>query len=136
VILRDIRIKMLSRTPALKGQTVGGGECGGGLALREYRADLSAPNPHLVLKNPFGADSDTPQLYKVSTSDPEVFLLSAFLGTSPAPYYYTYVYQIDWSQGSSEGTVDIMAPNGKPFGATQPDTGPKHVAVGGKWAPE
>ncbi len=141
VILRDIRIKVLSRAPAVSGAEVyDGWGCGGRLELRYYTADVSAAQPLLTLMNPDGTDSLANQEYTVSKSNPEAFLLDADTATARhmgGAYLYTYVYQVDWSQGSNSGTADITMPNGKPFKLNQPKrnaANPYYMPVAGKWA--
>jgi hypothetical protein len=139
VVIHSVRIKVLSRKPALTGTRITSGSgCGAQIALRYYSADLSSAAPQLVLNNSDGSTSPADAEYKVSKSDPEVFVLDAGIGFAqqdPPHIYATYVYEVDWSQGAASGTVDIMAPDGKPFGLTYDNYGqaPDFIGYNGKW---
>ena len=133
VILRNVRLTVLSRGPAVQGPTIGSAEgCGGSVPSRFYSADLSAGQPKLVLNGAYGADS-ADQAYTVSPTDPEVFVLDARFGTTTGSHSVTYAYEIDWSQGATKGTIDIQSPNGKPFDATTTSAGPSFYGENGVW---
>ncbi|MDT5026455.1 MAG: hypothetical protein QOE61_2881, partial [Micromonosporaceae bacterium] len=132
VIIRDLRVKVVSRAPAIVGTAImRAADCGGTVSSRNYSVDLTASNPQLLLEDVHGEPTTDHQLYTVSKSDPEVFLLIGHLTDSGS---VTYEYQVDWSQGSHSGTSDIVAPNGKPFAVTTGGTNPVYLPRDGQWA--
>jgi hypothetical protein len=135
VVIRNLRIKVLSKKAALPGTTIGlGGGCGGTVSVRHYSVEIGTPNPQLMQVNAAGAATPSDEQYVVSKSDPEVFQLFATIGKQPeAAGSYTFVYQFDWSQGSRSGTVEITGPDGKPFGLTVGGKGPLYLSYNGNW---
>jgi hypothetical protein len=136
VVIRNIRIKLLSQQAPAHGTTIAlGVDCGGTVAIRRYEVDLGAQDPQLMPVTAAGRPVPPQEQYVVSKSEPEVFQLSASLGNHPdaAPASYTFVYQFDWSQGGRSGTVDIATPAGKPFTVTAGDKNPYYVAYNGAW---
>jgi hypothetical protein len=112
VAIRDVRIKILSRKPTHAGTVIYNGlGCGGGLAEQVFTVQVDSPNPRFVAQN--GA---TKWPYTISGTDIEYLIMDA--GISPSNQdEYQFVYKIDWSQGSRQGTVTVSAPNGRPFTA-------------------
>ncbi|MBS2963135.1 hypothetical protein KGA66_08770 [Actinocrinis puniceicyclus] len=136
VVIRNLRVKVLSRKEPVRGTGISSGMgCGSNLDVRHYSVDLSAPSPQLVLDNADGSTAPPDAQYTVSKSDPEVFCLEAYEGTIMAQHYdETYVYEVDWSQGSQSGTVDISAPDGQPFELDYPPSDDRiYVASNGMW---
>jgi hypothetical protein len=136
VVIRDLRVKILSQDPATHGTTIENGDgCGGQITVRPYVVDLTESNPELMTPTETGTLTPQEDVYTVSKSDPEVFQLEAELGNHPGatPYTYSFIYQFDWSQGAASGTVEIRGPDGKPFRLTPFDTGPPYLAMDGVW---
>ncbi|MER6810145.1 hypothetical protein ABT299_12765 [Spirillospora sp. NPDC000708] len=137
VVLRDLRLTVLNKAPAVHGLTVTNGiGCGNGVSPRYYRADLGQPVPQLKLLTP-GKSRGVPvdQAYTVSGSDTETFVINV-VDTSPKQFLFTYKLQFDWSQGSSTGTADILSPVGKPFqlnATAHSYTDPAYYASDGTW---
>lgn len=142
VILSDIRVKVLARKPALTWPTLifDGLGCGGRISVRNYSVNLDDATPQLVLTDSAGSVAP-PAEYTVSKSDPEVMTFAARV-TSPAGdsnsaidsfQEYIYVYQIDWRQGSESGTIEVDAPNGKPFELTPYPNESLYQPINGSW---
>jgi hypothetical protein len=130
VAIHDVRIKVLSRKPARAATAIYNSiGCGGALQVEDFTVQVDSPNPQLVAQN--GA---TQFPYTISGTDIEYLVLDA--ATSPSDRdEYQFVYQIDWSQGSRQGTVTVMAPNGKPFTAAPVLPGSNTYYDGnGRWA--
>ena len=128
VIIRDVRIEVLSRKPAPGGtvisETMG---CGGGLAAQLFRVEVDSPDPQFVAEN--GA---TRWPYTISGTDVEYLVVSA--GISPSDRdEYQFVYKIDWSQGSRQDTMTVRAPDGKPFTAVPNRPGSGYTSDNGHW---
>jgi hypothetical protein len=67
---------------------------------------------------------------------PEYLVLHAGLKDRQGGFEYSFVYEIDWSQGSQSGTVTVLAPDGKPFTAAPTIPGdPAYGARDGRWVP-
>lgn len=134
VIIRDLRVKVLSRAPAVHGVTITAGTgCGGGVTVRYYSVDVSAAKPRLELQGAHAANAvPIDQEYTVSQSDPEVFFILANV-KSPQAREYTYEFQLDWSQGSTSGTVNLRSSAGKPFAVNGTWGKPEYLPFDGKW---
>ena len=72
----------------------------------------------------------------MTRTDPESFLINAYIGSAPHPpgsYRYTFVYDIDWSQGSTTGTLEIRGPDRRPFELTRWVSNHVYVNGTGRW---
>jgi hypothetical protein len=130
VAIRDVRIKVLSRNPARPGTVIYNGVgCGGGLTAEVFTVQVDSAGLQFVAQN--GA---TKWPYTISGTDIEYLILDAQISKSDRDRYQ-FVYQIDWSQGSRQGTVTVVAPNGKPFTAVPVLPGSnEYYDADGHWA--
>ena len=139
VVLRGLRVRVLSRGPARTGVSVANGTgCGGAVTARYYVVDLDVPSPRLEFLGAYaGAAAPVDRAYRVSSADPEYFLLSAVTDGPPSsPGFYSFVYEIDWSSGDESGTVTVSAPDGKPFEVNRPKQSQARYVPGGRgWEP-
>ena len=137
VVIRDLRVKVLSRKASLSGtRIVSETGCGAEVSVRYLSVDLSSAKPELVLNNTDESTAAPAAEYTVSQSDPEVFAIEAYNWTTSGPRHdETYVYEFDWSQGSASGTVDVLAPDGRPFELNNPSDDPTaYTSNQGVWA--
>lgn len=129
VAIKDIRVKVISKEPAQPGTVVSGEGCGGGLTVERFNVYVDEASPKFTPQS--GA---TMWPYTISGTDIEYLLLDALLKGNSSPIQYKFVYQIDWAQGSRQGTVTVTAPNGKPFTAYKALPGTStYFADNGHW---
>lgn len=113
VVIKDVRIEVLSRKAAQAGTAIyNASGCGGALTAQDFTVQVDSSDPVFVAQN-----RATRWPYTISSSDTEYLILDAQISPSDRDEYQ-FVYRIDWSQGSRQGTVTVPAPNGKPFTAT------------------
>lgn len=143
VVIRDLRLKVLSTSSALSGITViAHTGCGGGLTDRYYQGDLGSSDPRIILVDPseLGRPMATgvepvDQSYTVSKTDSEVFAVFIF-DSSSKENLFDYQFQLDWSQGNKSGTANILAPDNKPFqlnATAYSRTDPVYYSSDGSW---
>jgi hypothetical protein len=91
-----------------------GSGCGGGIAARRYVVDLDKSNPHFeAVEEPRPGEKVTKPVdfpYRVSSSDPEVFILEGAAKGEIIEWKAT----LSWTSGGNEGATEI-SDGGKPF---------------------
>jgi hypothetical protein len=138
VAIVGVRVKIISREPARAGTVIASGTgCSGTqtsaftvrlgvVTVNEFTVNLDSADPHLV---PQGGAKLPP--YFISGSNLEFLNLDAQISSSRDEYQF--VYQIEWAQGSRQGTTTILAPNGKPFTAAPALGSPVYHSGNGHW---
>lgn len=111
VILTNLRVTVIDRRPPLAGTFVGKPNAGP-LELRYFSVNLDT-SPTTI--ESFGEGEDDPANfpYKVSATEPEVFLISAYTETCDC----AWVAELFWTAGDKSGST-IINNNGKPFRTT------------------
>ncbi|WP_308405524.1 helix-turn-helix domain-containing protein [Streptomyces tardus] len=106
VVLEAARVRVAgTRTPLAWNEYATGIGCGGEVRTRAFSVDLDAARPEPL---PANGQRDFP--YKVSESDPEVFLFKAGVRKQDVSWYL----ELEWSSGGRHGVLRVDAA-GKPF---------------------
>ena len=90
------------------------GGCGGGLTPRYFDVDLGVKKPVAVPKEGGGGAAPTNFPYKVSTSDPEQFNVSAVIDANQDIRFH---FEIPWHSGRDRGTLVLNDIGGRPYAA-------------------
>jgi hypothetical protein len=129
VDIEDIRVRVVSRTRVHAGTIIASNlGCGGGIPVRSFDLAIDARAPHLV---PDSGIRIWP--YKISATDVEQLCLNAFVRNNAGKYAYSFVYEIDWAQGSKTGTTEIRNLGGRPFTALPEADVRGYYNYGGRW---
>ncbi|WP_062648874.1 helix-turn-helix domain-containing protein [Streptomyces maremycinicus] len=114
VVLTGLRVRVVGRTAAVPGTAYAMDQgCGGSLSRRYFAVDLDKDRPvaHSVAGNDAGTPIPAVSLpYRVSSTDPEVLLVTARTETCACDWYL----ELDWSSQGRAGTVRIDD-RGRPF---------------------
>ncbi|MDR6977811.1 hypothetical protein J2X68_004535 [Streptomyces sp. 3330] len=114
VVLTALRVRVVGRAAPLSGTAYAMDQgCGGSLSRRHFAVDLDKDRPvaHSVAGNDAGTPIPAVSLpYRVSSSDPEVLLVTARTETCACDWYL----ELDWSSQGRTGTVRIDD-RGRPF---------------------
>ncbi|RLL69853.1 helix-turn-helix transcriptional regulator [Streptomyces sp. Z26] len=106
VVLERARVRVVgTRAPLAWNEYATGIGCGGGVSTSSFTVDLDAGQPLVTPKN---GQRDFP--YKVSESDPEVFLIKAGVAAKDVTWYL----ELEWSSGGRHGVLRVDD-QGKPF---------------------
>ncbi|MCK1795283.1 helix-turn-helix domain-containing protein [Streptomyces sp. XM4193] len=106
VVLEAARVRVAgARAPLAWNEYATGIGCGGEVRTRAFSVDLDSARPEPV---PANGQRDFP--YKVSESDPEVFLFKADVQKQDVSWYL----ELEWSSGGRHGVLRVDAA-GKPF---------------------
>jgi hypothetical protein len=117
VILQELRVIIVDPSPLLKGNVYAlGDDCGGQLGTRSFFIDLD--EAQLI-----AGDSEGPFPYKISESDPEVFVLIVEATRCNCTWYI----ELDWVSAGRVGTVRIDD-RGRPF-YTGSGSGPPYFFI-------
>ncbi|QJT07219.1 hypothetical protein G9272_35180 [Streptomyces asoensis] len=114
VVLTALRVRVVGRTAPMPGTAYAMDQgCGGSLSKRYFAVDLDKDRPvaHSVAGNDAGTPIPAVSLpYRVSSTDPEVLLVTARTETCACDWYL----ELDWSSQGRTGTVRIDD-RGRPF---------------------
>ncbi|WP_405968050.1 helix-turn-helix domain-containing protein [Streptomyces sp. NBC_00015] len=114
VVLTALRVRVVGRAAPLTGTAYAMDQgCGGSLSKRYFAVDLDKDRPvaHSVAGNDAGTPIPAVSLpYRVSSTDPEVLLVTARTETCSCDWYL----ELDWSSQGRTGTVR-MDDRGRPF---------------------
>ncbi|WP_443046894.1 helix-turn-helix domain-containing protein [Streptomyces sp. NBC_00267] len=114
VVLTALRVRVVGRAAPLTGTVYAMDQgCGGSLSKRYFAVDLDKDRP--VAHSVAGDDAGTPVPalslpYRVSSTDPEVLLVTARTETCACDWYL----ELDWSSQGRTGTVRVDD-RGRPF---------------------
>ncbi|MEU5070907.1 helix-turn-helix domain-containing protein [Streptomyces asoensis] len=114
VVLTALRVRVVGRAAPLPGVVYAMEQgCGGDLTERYFAVDLDKDRP--VARSVAGNDAGTPipavsLPYRVSSTDPEVLLVTARTATCACDWYL----ELDWSSQGRTGTVRVDD-HGRPF---------------------
>ncbi|MEU8574178.1 transcriptional regulator [Streptomyces asoensis] len=114
VVLTALRVRVVGRAAPLPGVVYAMDQgCGGDLTKRYFAVDLDRDRP--VARAVAGNDAGTPipavsLPYRVSSTDPEVLLVTARTETCACDWYL----ELDWSSQGRTGTVRVDD-HGRPF---------------------
>ncbi|MQY31301.1 toll/interleukin-1 receptor domain-containing protein [Nocardia aurantia] len=138
VLIRDLRLKVLSKSVSRQGFTLHSAlGCGGQPNERHYEGDLGGADPRIRLiepDRPGAATAAAPSTYTVSRTAPEVFVVYIF-DSAPEQSLYSYEFQLEWSRGGTADTVQIFA-NDRPFqlnATNRSESDPGYYPAGGAW---
>ncbi|TQJ56530.1 helix-turn-helix protein [Streptomyces sp. SLBN-115] len=114
VVLTALRVRVVGRAAPMTGTAYAMDQgCGGSLSKRYFAVDLDKDRPvaHSVAGNDAGTPIPAVSLpYRVSSTDPEVLLVTARTETCACDWYL----ELDWSSQGRTGTVR-MDDGGRPF---------------------
>ncbi|WP_442817106.1 helix-turn-helix domain-containing protein [Streptomyces sp. NBC_01334] len=114
VVLTALRVRVVGRAAPVPGTAYAMDQgCGGSLSKRYFAVDLDKDRPvaHSVAGNDAGTPIPAVSLpYRVSSTDPEVLLVTARTETCACDWYL----ELDWSSQGRTGTVRIDD-RGRPF---------------------
>lgn len=114
VVLTALRVRVVGRAAPMTGTAYAMDQgCGGSLSKRYFAVDLDKDRPvaHSVAGNDAGTPIPAVSLpYRVSSTDPEVLLVTARTETCACDWYL----ELDWSSQGRTGTVRIDD-RGRPF---------------------
>ncbi|WP_406011291.1 hypothetical protein [Streptomyces sp. NBC_00637] len=114
VVLTALRVRVVGRAAPAQGTAYAMDQgCGGELSKRYFSVDLDKDRPvaHSVAGNDAGTPIPAVSLpYRVSSTDPEVLLVTARTETCACDWYL----ELDWSSQGRTGTVRIDD-RGRPF---------------------
>ncbi|MET7650676.1 helix-turn-helix domain-containing protein [Streptomyces sp. NPDC005486] len=114
VVLTALRVRVVGRAAPLPGTVYAMDQgCGGSLSKRYFAVDLDKDRPvaHSVAGDDAGTSIPAVSLpYRVSSTDPEVLLVTARTQTCACDWYL----ELDWSSQGRTGTVRVDD-RGRPF---------------------
>ncbi|MFE6822642.1 helix-turn-helix domain-containing protein [Streptomyces sp. NPDC057690] len=114
VVLTALRVRVVGRAAPMTGTAYAMDQgCGGSLSKRYFAVDLDKDRPvaHSVAGNDEGTPIPAVSLpYRVSSTDPEVLLVTARTETCACDWYL----ELDWSSQGRTGTVRVDD-RGRPF---------------------
>ncbi|WP_020125396.1 hypothetical protein [Streptomyces sp. 303MFCol5.2] len=114
VVLTALRVRVVGRAAPMTGTAYAMDQgCGGSLSKRYFAVDLDKDRPvaHSVAGNDAGTPIPAVSLpYRVSSTDPEVLLVTARTETCACDWYL----ELDWSSQGRTGTVRLDD-RGRPF---------------------
>ncbi len=108
VVITDISVRVLRHRPTPSGW-VNLWECGGRLAVREFKLDLREHEPRVRLFEHGRPQGDA--TFTVSSSDIEAFRLKVRARDGVV----SWVLDIDYTSDGKDGTYTVKAPDGGPF---------------------
>jgi hypothetical protein len=113
-ILNSLDVDVQKRSALSGDLMLLGSGCGGGLAQRRYVTELGDPYPRFkVVESSDSGEEVTKPIdfpYKVSSNDPEVFILNGVSKSQIVEWKAT----LHWTSGGKENSTEI-SDNGKPF---------------------